>query len=73
MVPEGVPAQTVAILRKAFDETMADAEFRADAAKRKLDLDPTRGVEIQAVVEDIFKTPQAVVERIKPFLAEGAQ
>ncbi|HET7679223.1 MAG TPA: tripartite tricarboxylate transporter substrate-binding protein [Xanthobacteraceae bacterium] len=72
VVPEGVPAQTVAILRKAFDDTMADAEFRADAAKRKLDLDPTRGVEIQAVVEDIFKTPASVVDRIKPFL-EGGQ
>ncbi len=72
VAPEGVPAQTVAILRKAFGDTMADPEFRADAAKRKLDLDPTSGVEIQAVVEDIFKTPASVVERIKPFL-EGGQ
>ncbi len=71
VVPEGVPAQTVAILRKAFDDTMADPEFTADAAKRKLDLDPTSGVEIQAVVEDIFKTPPAVVERIRPFLEGG--
>jgi tripartite-type tricarboxylate transporter receptor subunit TctC len=71
VAPEGLPAQTVAILRKAFDDTMADPEFTADAAKRKLDLDPTSGVEIQAVVEDIFKTPPAVVERIRPFLEGG--
>jgi tripartite-type tricarboxylate transporter receptor subunit TctC len=71
VAPEGVPPKTVAILRKAFDDTMADPEFRADAAKRKLDLDPTPGTEIQSVVENIFKTPPAVVERIKPFLAEG--
>jgi tripartite-type tricarboxylate transporter receptor subunit TctC len=73
VAPEGVPAKTVAILRKAFDDTMADPAFIADAAKRKLDLEPTPGAEIQAVVDDIYKTPPAVVERIKPFLAETAQ
>ena len=73
VVPEGVPAKTVAVLRKAFDDTMADPEFRAEAAKRKLDLDPTPGAEIQKVVEDIYKTPAKVVERIKPFLEQTAQ
>jgi tripartite-type tricarboxylate transporter receptor subunit TctC len=71
VAPEGVPEKTVAILRKAFDDTMADPEFKADAAKRKLELDPTSGAEIQKVVEDIFKTPSAVVERVKPFLEGG--
>jgi len=71
VAPEGVPAKTVAILRKAFDDTMADPEFRADAAKRKLDLEPTTGAEIQTVVEDIYKTPSDVVERVKPYLGEA--
>jgi tripartite-type tricarboxylate transporter receptor subunit TctC len=71
VAPEGVPAKTLAILRKAFDDTMADPAFRADAEKRKLDLEPTSGAEIQNIVEDIFKTPPVVVERIKPFLQEG--
>jgi tripartite-type tricarboxylate transporter receptor subunit TctC len=71
VAPEGVPVKTVEILRKAFDDTMADPEFVADAAKRKLDIDPTSGKELQQVVEDIFKTPPAVVERVKPFLAEA--
>jgi tripartite-type tricarboxylate transporter receptor subunit TctC len=68
VVPEGVPEKVVAILRKAFDDTMADPEFRADAAKRKLDLEPTSGADIQDVVDEIFKTPPSVVERIRPFL-----
>ena len=71
VLPEGVPARTVAILRKAFDDTMADPDFRADAQKRKLDLDPTPGTELQEVVEEIFKTPASVVERIRPFLESG--
>lgn len=71
VAPEGVPLQIVAILRKGFDDTMADPEFQADAAKRKLDLEPTTGKELQEVVENIFKTPPAVIERVKPFLAEA--
>jgi tripartite-type tricarboxylate transporter receptor subunit TctC len=71
VVPEGVPAKTVAILRKAFDDTMADADFRADAQKRKLDIDPTSGTELQEVVNEIFKTPTAVVDRVRPFLEGG--
>jgi tripartite-type tricarboxylate transporter receptor subunit TctC len=73
VAPEGVPPKTVAILRKAFDDTMADPEFLADAARRKLDLEPTPGADIQNVVEDMYKTPAAVVERIRPFLADTAQ
>ncbi len=71
VAPDGVPEKTVAILRKAFDDTMADPEFKADAAKRKLDLEPTSGKDLQQVVEDIFKTPASVVERVKPFLQGG--
>jgi tripartite-type tricarboxylate transporter receptor subunit TctC len=73
MAPEGVPADIIAILRKAFDDTMADPDFRADAAKRKLDLEPTSGAEIQEIVKEIYKTPPAVVERIRPILEKTAQ
>jgi tripartite-type tricarboxylate transporter receptor subunit TctC len=73
MAPEGVPPKLIAILRKAFDDTMADPAFRAEAERRKLDLEPTPGAEIQSIVEDIYKTPPAVVARIKPFLEQTAQ
>ena len=36
----GVPADRVAALRKAFDDVMKDPAFLAEAAKRKLDIDP---------------------------------
>jgi len=63
MVAQGVPDATVAILRHAFDDTMKDAAFRADAAKRNLDLDPATGADIQSVVEQIYKTEPATVAR----------
>jgi len=58
LVAEGVPDATVGILRAAFDRTMASREFRADAMRRGLDLDPPMGAEIQGVVEDIHRTPR---------------
>jgi tripartite-type tricarboxylate transporter receptor subunit TctC len=52
----GVPADKVAILRKAFDDTMQDPEFIADARKRNLDLSPKKGEELDAFFRQ-FGTP----------------
>jgi tripartite-type tricarboxylate transporter receptor subunit TctC len=65
IAPPGVPDEVVQILRDAFEDTMSDPEFRADADKRQLDLEITRGSEIQSLIEKIYKTPPAVVERVK--------
>jgi tripartite-type tricarboxylate transporter receptor subunit TctC len=65
IAPPGVPDDVVQILRDAFEDTMSDPEFRADADKRQLDLEITRGSEIQSLIEKIYKTPPAVVERVK--------
>jgi hypothetical protein len=73
IVAEGVPDMTVVILRAAFDATMVSPEFRADAARRMLDLDPTTGVEIQRLVEDIHRTPPAVVDRVRKLLDPAAR
>ncbi len=73
LVAEGVPDATVAILRAAFDRTMASPEFRADAMRRGLDLDPTTGAEIQGVVEEIHKTPADVINRVRGLLESVAR
>jgi tripartite-type tricarboxylate transporter receptor subunit TctC len=65
IAPPGVPDEVVQILRDAFEDTMSDPEFRADADKRQLDLEITLGSEIQSLIEKIYKTPPAVVERVK--------
>jgi tripartite-type tricarboxylate transporter receptor subunit TctC len=73
IAPQGTPADVVAILRKAFDEVMADPEFLADAAKRNLEIDATTGGEIQSLIDQIYKTPADVVERVKPILESIGQ
>jgi tripartite-type tricarboxylate transporter receptor subunit TctC len=65
IAPPGVPDEVVEILRDGFEDTMRDPEFRADAEKRQLDLEITRGSEIQSLIEKIYKTTPAVVERVR--------
>jgi len=68
MVAEGVPDVTLAVLRAAFDQTMSSGEFRADAARRALDLDSATGAEIQGIVEEIYRTSPDVVNRVRGLL-----
>lgn len=60
-----VPADRVAALRAAFDKTMKDAEFLAEAKKLGLEIDPVSGVELQKVAERIVSASPAVVERLR--------
>jgi tripartite-type tricarboxylate transporter receptor subunit TctC len=68
-LPPEVPQDRVDALRRAFDETMKDPLFLADAKKIGLDVDPVSGVEIQKLVEEIQATPQPVVDRLRELLS----
>ncbi len=63
--PPGVPADRVAILRKAFWDTLHDPELIATAKKRGLDLRPLEGEKVQAFVDEVYKTPKSAIERAK--------
>jgi tripartite-type tricarboxylate transporter receptor subunit TctC len=63
MLPPGVPQDRVDALRKAFMDTMNDPEFLAEATKSKLEITPVSGEKIQSLVEEIYKTPPAVVAK----------
>jgi len=68
VAPPGLPANKAALLRRAFDATMQDPEFRAEAAKVQADLAPSTGEEVQKLVARIYATPRPVIERIKKIL-----
>jgi hypothetical protein len=65
LMPPGVLADRVALLRKAFMDTLRDKELMAEAQTIGLDLDPISGEELQALAERIYATPAAVVEQAK--------
>ncbi len=61
----GTPPEIASLLQKSFMATMNDPAFLADAKQRGLDIEPMEGAEIQALVETLYKTPPAVVERVR--------
>lgn len=66
----GIPADRVKILREAFDKTMKDPEFLAEIKKRKFELSPTRGEELERIVKEAMSQPQEIIQRMKKVLAE---
>jgi tripartite-type tricarboxylate transporter receptor subunit TctC len=64
-VPPNVPADRVAALRQAFDDTMKDPAYREEAKKLSIDVDPLTGMELAALVEQIAKTTPDTVARVK--------
>ena len=63
--PPGTPADRVATLRRAFDETMKDPAFLAQAKKMRLNVNPVSGQELQQIVEGMVDLPQPILMRLK--------
>jgi len=67
-ITPGVPAERVAALRSAFDETMKDPEFLAEAKSLNFEVDPIRGVDMQKTIERILGVSPDVAQRAKKLL-----
>lgn len=65
VAPPDVPPERVKALRQAFNDTMADPNYLADAAARKMQVLLVRGEEIDSVLQRIYSMPKAVMERVK--------
>jgi tripartite-type tricarboxylate transporter receptor subunit TctC len=63
LAPPGVPPDRVNALRRAFDATMKDPAFLADAKQRRLEIDPRTGEEIEAVVKSVADLPQEIIAK----------
>lgn len=64
----GVPADRVATVRKAFQDTMKDADFVKEAQKLQIDVDPVSGEHMQKVVADVLATPKHLVVRARKII-----
>ena len=64
MAPPGVPADRIAILRKAFMETMKDKEFLAEAEKGQLEITPVSGEDLQALVAKAYAVDPAIAKKV---------
>jgi hypothetical protein len=66
IMSKDVPADRLATIRKAFDDTMKDPGFLADMAKGQLPVHPLTGAEAEKIVEDLVAAPSAIVALAKP-------
>ena len=64
----GVPADRLEVVRAAFNATMKDPEFLAEAEKLRIEVNPVSAAELEAVVGRVLKTPPALAARARPIL-----
>jgi tripartite-type tricarboxylate transporter receptor subunit TctC len=64
-VGPGVPKERVAALRKAFEATMKDPAFLAEAKKRNLEINPRGWQATHALVDRIIGASPQLVDRVK--------
>ena len=61
----GVPAERVAALRKAFDDTLKDPEFIKEAKTQRAEIGPMTGAELAQIIKEVIETPADLRERVK--------
>ena len=66
--PPGVPPDRVKIIRDAFNKTINDPALLAEAEKRRLDIDPAKGEELDALAKEVMAAPPDVVEKVKKLI-----
>ena len=67
-MPPGVPADRVAAWRRAFDATVKDPAFLADAKKHGADVDSSSGAEVQTAVERTMSYDPALLAKMKKMI-----
>ena len=68
VLPPGTPKDRVDTLRKAFQDTLKDPAFLADARKAKLDIEPISGEEMENKVAKLLKLSPAMVAKLRDIL-----
>jgi tripartite-type tricarboxylate transporter receptor subunit TctC len=63
VAPPALPAERTAALRAAFDATLKDADFLADAARQQMRVVPVSGPEIADILAAAYQSPPDVVQR----------
>ena len=69
----GIPPERLAVLRRAFDDTMKDPDFLAEAERLRLGVSPLPGEELQKLVAQVSNLSPALLERVRAvYPAAGA-
>ncbi len=67
-VAAGVPKERVAALRAAFKGMLSDPEFKAEAEKMKLHIEPSTPEQVAEAVARVYETPKEVFAELNALL-----
>ena len=67
--PPDVPADRLTALRRAFDATMKDKEFLAEAEKAHLEIDPLSGEDVTKLLHEAYASPPEAIKRMNEIMA----
>jgi tripartite-type tricarboxylate transporter receptor subunit TctC len=70
LAPRAVPPDRLTALRSAFDATMKDPEFLAEAAKQRLLVTPMTGPEVESFIKALYQAPPDIVAAAKEISGE---
>jgi hypothetical protein len=70
VTPPGVPADRVKIIREAFNKSVKDPALLAEAEKRRLEIDPTSGEELESLAKDVMAASPEVIGRMQKLLGK---
>jgi tripartite-type tricarboxylate transporter receptor subunit TctC len=68
VAPPGVPADRVKILREAYSKALRDPALIEEVTKSRLDMEPSTGEEIEALMKEIMDQPPEVIALVKKIL-----
>ncbi len=71
--PPGIPSERLVVLRRAFDETMKDPQFLAEAEKLQLEIDPLDAAAIDRLLASAYATPKDIVQQAGALIEPSAQ
>jgi tripartite-type tricarboxylate transporter receptor subunit TctC len=66
IMSKDVPADHLAIIRQAFNDTMKDPGFVADMARQQLPVHPISGAQAETIVSGLVNAPASIVALAKP-------
>jgi tripartite-type tricarboxylate transporter receptor subunit TctC len=69
----GAPAERVAALRRAFDLTLKDPLFIAEAEKERAEISPMTGEQLARLVKELIEAPGDIKARVKEALEPRTQ
>ena len=70
VAPPGVPADRIAALRKAFEDTVKDKDFLAEAQKMAMPINIAYWHELEKLIKEVYATPEAIVARAAKIVNE---